>query len=98
MYYGPSYLYFLQVVNGIDHTMKENLRYTGDPERLYDFMDEFTVHCHKCDGKAEVSIPSHFDYKNAVLKVRLVIILKKQLIVSDINQPAKQNVINVWSF
>ncbi|MBK6362675.1 MAG: hypothetical protein IPF52_03920 [Saprospiraceae bacterium] len=48
--------------------MKENLRYTGDPERLYDFMDEFTVHCHKCDGKAEVSIPSHFDYKNAVLK------------------------------
>ncbi len=54
--------------NGINITLKEKLRYTGDPKRLYDFMDEFTVHCPKCDGKGEVSVPSPFDNKNAVLK------------------------------
>ena len=48
--------------------MDEKLRYTGGSNRLYDFMDEFTTHCPKCQGKADVSIPTHFDYKNAILK------------------------------
>lgn len=43
-------------------------RYRAEPLRLYDLMDEFTVHCPKCDGKAEIKIPQYFDYKNGVLK------------------------------
>lgn len=43
-------------------------RYRAEPLRLYDLMNDFTVHCPKCQGKAQVSIPTHFDYKNAVLK------------------------------
>jgi hypothetical protein len=56
------------VANGINNTLDEKLRYTGDPKRLYDFMDEFTVRCPKCEGKADVSVPTLFDYKNAILK------------------------------
>jgi hypothetical protein len=48
--------------------MSKLKRYSSEPNRLYDFMDEFSVHCPKCKGKAEVSIPTHFEYKNAVLK------------------------------
>lgn len=43
-------------------------RYRAEPLRLYDLMTEFSVHCPNCHGKAEVSVPTHFDYKNAVLK------------------------------
>ena len=44
------------------------VRYKGDPLRLYDLMDSFSVHCPKCDGHAQISVPIYFDYKNAALK------------------------------
>jgi len=43
-------------------------RYRAEPLRLYDLMDMFSVHCPKCDGKAEIKIPQYFDYKNGALK------------------------------
>jgi len=43
-------------------------RYRAEPLRIYDLMDTFTVHCPKCQGKADVTVPAHFDYKNAILK------------------------------
>lgn len=43
-------------------------RYRAEPLRLYDLMDMFSVHCPKCDSKAEIKIPQYFDYKNGVLK------------------------------
>lgn len=45
--------------------IEENTRYTGEPKRLYDFMDEFAVHCPKCSKKAIVSVPHFLDYKKA---------------------------------
>ena len=48
--------------------MNDSIRYISDPTRLYDYMTEFSVHCPVCQGKAEVTMPSHFDYKNANLK------------------------------
>ena len=43
-------------------------RYRAEPLRLYDLMSEFLVHCPKCDGKADITIPQYFDYKNGILK------------------------------
>ncbi len=43
-------------------------RYQADPVRLYDLMNSFLVHCPKCEGSAEISVPLPFDYKNAILK------------------------------
>lgn len=48
--------------------MSEPNRYNAQPARLYDFMDEFFVHCPKCDGRAEIKIPQYFDYKNGILE------------------------------
>jgi hypothetical protein len=31
-------------------------------------MDEFSAHCPKCDGNAQISVRKLFDYKNAILK------------------------------
>ena len=47
--------------------MKINSRYSGEPKRLYDFMDNFSVHCPKCNRKAEVHVSQFLDYKNALL-------------------------------
>ncbi|MBK9256698.1 MAG: hypothetical protein IPM42_14515 [Saprospiraceae bacterium] len=43
-------------------------RYQAEPLRLYDLMNEFSVHCPKCDGKAEINVPLPFDFKNGTLK------------------------------
>jgi len=48
--------------------MNKQIRYIAQPVRLYDLMTEFSVHCPKCPGKADVTVPIHFDYKNADLK------------------------------
>jgi hypothetical protein len=48
--------------------MNHQKRYISEPKRLYDFMTDFSVHCPKCDGNAEVTLPIQFDYKNATLK------------------------------
>jgi hypothetical protein len=41
------------------------MRYTGEPKRLYDFMETFAVVCPKCEAKAEVKLPHFLDIKNA---------------------------------
>ncbi|MBK8622579.1 MAG: hypothetical protein IPN79_12670 [Saprospiraceae bacterium] len=41
------------------------MRYTGEPKRLYDFMETFAIVCPKCEAKAEVQLPHFLDYKNA---------------------------------
>ncbi|MBK6573744.1 MAG: hypothetical protein IPG21_14940 [Saprospiraceae bacterium] len=43
-------------------------RYESEPIRLYDLMNEFAVHCPRCQGRANVSVPQLFDFKNGVLK------------------------------
>ncbi|HRG34262.1 MAG: hypothetical protein JNK69_06235 [Saprospiraceae bacterium] len=43
-------------------------RYESEPIRLYDLMNEFAVHCPKCQGRAIVSVGQVFDFKNAMLK------------------------------
>jgi len=43
-------------------------RYRAEPLRMYDLMNDFLVHCPKCDGRAEIKIPQPFDYKNGQLK------------------------------
>ncbi len=48
--------------------MSQPKRYTGNPARLYDFMDVFAVHCPKCDGRADITVPFFLDYKNSELK------------------------------
>ena len=48
--------------------MNKPKRYITEPIRLYDLMTEFSVHCPKCQGKADVNVPMHFEYKNALLK------------------------------
>lgn len=50
--------------------MNSQDRYIGEPLRLYDLMNDFTVRCPKCDGKADITIPRYFDYKNGSLKCR----------------------------
>jgi hypothetical protein len=48
--------------------MEKNTRFTGQPKRLYDFMDTFDVHCPECSGHATVQVPFFLDYKKAELK------------------------------
>ena len=49
---------------------KLNHRYEGDPKRMYDFMNEFDVHCPKCDDEAIITVPLYFKYAEAELKCK----------------------------
>ncbi len=50
--------------------MKEtaNHRYEGEAKRMYDFMNEFAVHCPKCNDEAKITVPQYFKYADAELK------------------------------
>lgn len=49
-------------------TSEKMKRYLGEPLRREDFLENFLVHCPKCDGKASVEVPHYLDFKHAVLK------------------------------
>lgn len=46
---------------------QKNSRYSGLPIRLYDLMKLFVVHCPKCNGVANITVPDLLDFKNAQL-------------------------------
>lgn len=52
--------------------MKEtgNHRYEGEAKRVYDFMNEFAVHCPKCNDEAKITVPHFFKYTDAELKCK----------------------------
>lgn len=72
-------------------------RYESEPIRLYDLMNEFAVHCPKCQGKAIVSVPQPFDFKNGVLKCTACHFPKQAKTACATKFQARQNVVNVWN-
>lgn len=59
--------------------MKETARhrYEGEPKRLYDYMEEFAVHCPKCNDEAKITLPQFFKYTDAELKCKLCFFSEK---------------------
>ncbi|HMP28895.1 MAG TPA: hypothetical protein PKD85_04810, partial [Saprospiraceae bacterium] len=43
------------------------MRYTGEPKRLYEFMDHFFVQCPICFDRAEIRVPYFLELKKAQL-------------------------------
>ncbi len=45
-----------------------NKRYNGEPSRLYDFMNQYSIVCPKCQQEGIIEVASFLDTKNAELK------------------------------